>query len=294
MSIRRLVDEAMPLLLAGLAAVIGFLLTTPGAVVNVHEFVRDASEPIHLYSTGFVPGQTGSSLAFYFRTLNDQGLLFAVLLSVGVLGVFGKLWREWLVVASFAVCYGGLMSAQAAHFDRNLVPELPALAILAAFGVATVADRLRSFFTSRFKAAVGAVVVLCGFISPLIASARVAQLLTEHPRAEAQAWIYRHVPRGSTVVVESYGPWIATKRYRLVDVWLLLHAPAAGRNAPAADLPATTAAIVVTELGSGRFLADPAAFPAEVAAYHDLAGKDCLRASYSDGPWIRVFTPCRK
>ncbi len=53
-------------------------------------------------------------------------------------------------------------------------------------------------------------------------------------------------------------------------------------------------AIVVTQLGSGRFVADPRMFPAENAAYKRLASNLCLGKSYSNGSWVRIFVPCRQ
>ena len=286
-SFRQWAHQIVPLSMAGLTAVLAFLMTTPEAVLSFQQFRHDALVPVHLYSTGFFPGETGSSFAFYVHTLNGQGLVFPVFVGAGCIGLFGRWWREWAVAASFVLCYGWLMSAQRVHFDRNLLPVLPALVILGALGIGTIAVRLRALTASRIWTAIAVSLVVAGLIPPIAASARLPSQLDEHPRSEAQAWIYRHVPVGSTVVVEIYGPWINTKRYRLVVARELLYESAA-------PLPGDAAAIVLTEKGSGRFFADPNAFPAEVAIYQRLTSTHCLGAQYTDGPWIRVFVPCPK
>ena len=287
--LRRWASWLAPLVLASLAAAIAFLVTTPGAVIDFHEFLHDASAQAHQYATAYYPGDKfGSSLAFYVSTFNDQGLIFPVLVCVGLVGPFGRWWRESLVIALFVVCYGWLAGSQYLHFDRDLLPAMPALTVLAALGVATIADRFHPVLGSRiWVPAVAVAVVIAGLVSPITASARQPGILNEYPNVEAQAWISSHVPVGSIVVVEAYGPWINTKKYRLVEVRLVL-------NTPAADIPPKAAAIVVTASGSGRFLSDPTAFPAEVATYRRLASNHCLGAFYTNGPWIQVFVPCSK
>ena len=285
-SLQRWARQAAPLVVGALASVIAFLLTTPEAVFDFHQFLSGALEPLHLYSAGFFPGERGSSLAFYLRTLDGQGLIFPVLTGVGLLGLFGQWWRESLVLATVVVSYGWLISAQVVYFDRNLLVELPALVVLAAIGVATIADRIRSLRWARIWVFAGIALIVAGLVPPLVVSARLPALLNDHPRAEAQTWISRHVPAGSTVVVEVYGPWIDRKKYRLVVARYLLDEPAV--------LPATADAVVLTEMGSGRFLGDPRGFPTEAAFYRHLTHQLCLGASYTDGPWIRIFVNCSK
>ncbi len=281
--------QLAPLLLAGLAAVIAFLVTTPGAVIDFHQFLHDALAQAHQYSVSYYPGlKFGSSLPFYVTTLNDQGLIFSVLAGAGIIGLFGRWWRETVVMALFVACYGWLIGSQYLHFARDLLPAMPALTVLAALGVATLADRLQSVLRSRiWVPAVALALVIAGLVPPLRVSVSQPGILNEHPNVEAQAWISRHVPVGSTVVVEAYGPWINPNKYHLVDVRFLL-------DTPSADIPANAAAIVMSGSGSGRFLSDPTAYPVEVAAYRHLTGHDCLGVSFTDGPWIQVFVPCPK
>ena len=108
-SFRQWAHQIVPLSLAGLTAVLAFLMTTPEAVLSFQQFRHDALVPVHLYSTGFFPGETGSSFAFYVHTLNDQGLVFPIFVGAGCIGLFGRWWREWAVAASFVLCYSWLM-----------------------------------------------------------------------------------------------------------------------------------------------------------------------------------------
>ena len=271
--LQRWASQLAPLVLAGFAAVIAFLVTTPGAVIDFHQFLHDALAQARAYQTSYYPGlKSGSSLAFYVSTFNDQGLVFTVLVGVGLIGLFGRWWRESLVMALFIVCYGWLVGSQYLHFARDLLPAMPALTVLAALGVATIADRFHPVLGSRiWVPAVAVAFVIAGLVSPIRASASVPEALNLLPNVEAQAWISRHVPVGSTVVVEAYGPWISPNKYHLVEVRFFL-------DTPAADIPPKAAAIVMSGSGSGRFLSDPTAFPVEVAAYRHLASSHCLGA----------------
>ena len=284
----RWAQQLAPLLVAGLAAIIAFVVTTPGAAIDSHQFLHDALAQSHMYTTSVIHGYNAQwPLAFYTATLNDQGLIFTTLVGIGLFGFCGRWWRESLVMAVFVVCYGWLISSQLLAFSRDLLPAMPALAVLAALGVATIVERVRHFFDHLSVAVAAGALVIAGLASPVATSARIPGELNEHPNTEAQAWISKHVPVGSTVVVEIYGPWIDVKKYHLVKAQFLL-------DTSAADIQANAAAIVLTELGSGRFLSDPTKFPAEASTYRRLTSTHCLGASYTDGPWVRIFVPCPK
>ena len=206
--------------------------------------------PLHLYSTGFFPGEKGWSLAFYLRTLNGQGLIFPVLTGVGLLGLFGRWWRESLVSATVVVSYGWLISAQVVYFDRNLIVGLPALVVLAAFGVATIADRIPSLPWARIWVIAGIALIVAGLVPPFVASARLPALLNDASACRSTNLDLPPCPGGI---------YRRGRGLRAVDRQTEVPPrgrPVSARRARGRFQPRQTRS-VLTEMGSGRFLADP-------------------------------------
>ncbi len=272
------------ILLSGVAAVVLFVLVTPAAVLDPHHFLAGALAEAQHYAHGH-DGSTGGSLWFNVQALRrDPVLLGGSALSI--LCLRSPRRREIAVILAFTLAYGGLLSVQEVHFARNLLPILPALAMLAGFAAAVGADRLsRQPAAARRVLTAGAGAVLAaGVAGSAVAAAGIPRQLAERPRTETLDWLTAHVPAGSRVVVESYGPYLPQDRYRLTSTHFL-----ATQTRPPPD---TSAVVVVTELGSGRFLSQPQHYPSQVANYHQMRTRYCLAGRWTDGPWVEVLTPC--
>jgi hypothetical protein len=282
--------DAPLLVLAGITSIVAFLVTTPGAIMTPHAFVHDIRFVAHYYGTTGHAGNTGSSFVFYMQVLAHQGLLFTLMVACGLVSLMGRWRREALVVIGFVVCYTALISAQVVHFDREFLPSLVGLAALTGIGTATAADVVRPYLVGRAwmpgiaVSALAVALIGLGLGTSASSSTQAYAQVRQHPRSEAQAWIYQHIPEGSRLIAELYAPWIDPTRYHVAHVEFVVDTkPVVLSNA---------AAIVVTQQGSGRFLAHAAAFKGEVAAYVSFTSRFCERAAFTDGPWIRIFVPC--
>jgi hypothetical protein len=286
----RWLREAPLLLLAGIVAIGAFLLTTPGAIASPHQFLSDLGRQSQIYGSGY-PGITGSSFVYYAQVLAHQGFLFSIITAVGLVSLIGRWWRDAVCVFGFVLCYTALISAQVVHFERQFLPTMVGLAVLTGIGAASAADLLRRFGVAWAWMPRAALPILATaiIVVGLAASGRSSTsdyaLVVQHPRSEAQSWIYKNVPKKSTVVVELYGPWIDPTQYDLVDVSFAI-------AANESSLLSKAGAIVVTQNGTGRFLAHPGAYKSEVAAYTSHASRFCEKADFKNGPWIRIFVPC--
>jgi Dolichyl-phosphate-mannose-protein mannosyltransferase len=272
------------IMLSGVAAGVFFVLVTPAAVLDSSDFVAGALREARHYARGHPGFDGGGSFWYYLRALRPEWLLLAGG-CLSVLCLRSRHRREVAVLLVFAVAYGALISFQDVHFARNVLPVLPALAMLAGFTAAVVIDQLVRLPRpgNRVLAAGAGVVVVAGLVVATMTAARVPQRLEERPRLEALRWLNAHIPAGSRVVVESYGPYIPPGRYEVRSIRFITKRP---------QVPSDTAAIVVTEFGSGRFLSQPQRYHNQVAEYRVLRSRYCLAARWTDGPWVEVLTPC--
>jgi hypothetical protein len=287
----RWLREAPLLLLAGIVAIGAFLLTTPGAIASPHQFLTGIGQQSHVYATSDDPGITGSSFVFYLHVLAHQGLLIGIIAAVGLVSLIGRWWRYALCVFGFVVCYTAVISAQTLHFDRQLLPVMVGVAVLTGIGAASAADRIRRFGISwawvpRARVTfLATAIIVVGLVTSARSSTRDYALAFQRPRSEAQSWIYKNIPKKSTIVAEIYGPWIDPEKYHLLHVAFAI-------AANYTSLESKAAAIVVTQYGTGRYLAYPGVYKSEVAAYTSLANRFCEKADFRNGPWIRIFVPC--
>jgi hypothetical protein len=274
----------VPLGWGALAAVVGFAVTTPAAVFDTSAVVTGLNGELTHYATGHAGAQGGAFDYYLSLLVHDQPVLLPGL-AVALLAAWrGRFRKEIIVVAAFAVANFALISTETVRFDRDLLPVLPALMMLNGFAAVWVAELAVARWPGiprTGRLALTSVAVVGVLIPALIGALGVPEAVDQAPRTETMAWLEAHVPKGSFVVNENYGPWITSGWYRVADVSYVL----------AVTLPAGPQAIIVTDEGSGRFL-DQAGYASEVADYKTLLTTYCVAAKFTNGPWIEVLTPC--
>ena len=274
-----------PLLLAGatlLAAAATFLLTTPGMLLNTTQALRDIRFEAHHYATGH-PGAEGHSATFYAGSLLSTETVLVVLAVIGLVAARDLRFRQPVIIAlGFALPYYVFISHQEVHFSRNLMPLLPALAVLAGIGAAQVLAAVQARSAGARSVLVFATALAVAAVAVAMTLSTLHARAAAHQTAQARAWLFAHIPAGSTIYDGAYGPYIG-RHYRLtgndVDVALAR--------------PQGATALVVTELGDGRFLDEPKRYATELASYHQLISGYCPAAYFDHGPWIRILVPCR-
>ena len=282
------------LALAAVTAAATFALTTPALLFDSSSLVTGLQSELTHYSAGH-SGAQGGALGFYLSDLlHDQAVLLPGTALAIAAACFGRFRKEIIVVGSFSVGYFALISSEVVRFDRDLLPLLPALMLLTGFSVAWLVELVaagrvvpwlrQARFPQPARLAVASLVVLAAVLPAAVGATRDSQTLDEAPRAEAVAWLQAHVPQGSSVVDEHYGPWLDTTEFHVVEVNFAVVDP----------LPSGVAAIVLTEQGSGRFLDYPAQYGDQMADYDALLKTYCVAVKYTDGPWVEVLTPCTK
>lgn len=280
-------QSLLSLAYAAVAAVVSFVVSTPAALFDTDSLVTGLRTELSHYATGHA-GAQGGAFGYYLSALSHDQFL---LLPGAVLGVvaacFGRFRKEAIVVGAYCLGYFALIASETVRFDRDLLPLLPGLMLLTGFGVAWLAELVaehRPEFPRRASFAVVTALVAAVLVPATMGAVGVPQALDEAPRTEVGTWLNAHLPQGAAVVDEHYGPWLEPSRYHLTEVSYVV---AVG------PLPPDQQAIVVTEQGSGRFIADPTDYPHEAAVYQALLKTYCVAVKYTDGPWAEVLTPCK-
>lgn len=214
-------DLSFGLLWAGLAAMATFVAVMPSLVVfpvPAFQGPRGVFFGARQYGKGGWLGvMPGSNALFYAKTLiGSFGLPAAV---AGLAGLVLHLSTRrgerarWLWLLLYPVAYLALIGSMNMVVKRNLYPVVPILAVLLGVGIAAWIARLEG---GRWRPMAAAALLLACVALP--ARATVLQdigLASPSTRDVAAAWIRAHVPRGSSILKETYTPDLDAREYRV-------------------------------------------------------------------------------
>jgi hypothetical protein len=207
--------RAARLAMAGLAALVSFLATSPFVAIDRRTFWRDISfERRHMQ--GF--GDSGPrAWSFYGprALLPAAGLLATVASIAGLARDTIARPRTTATLYGFPLLTLGMISSWRTRYARYALPVTPFQSIAAASGFAAIAERL----PKRWSAIGFAGLVAAAIAKPLVDTWRYGSLLRRtDPRVEAARWIERHVPAGTAIAVQPlfgrtfFGPPLQTDR----------------------------------------------------------------------------------
>ena len=266
------------LAIAGALAFVAFAATSPYVILRFGDAVSDAARVQRAAREGWLgfENDPAAPIAFVERLWDGLGpvLLVAV---VGLVLALVHRTRADLVLAVFCLVYFAQLLTIEAHFDRYILPLIPALGALA--------GRLRSI----------APVTLLLLTVPLTWSVRETRVLTKtDTRIAAYSWIVENVPEGARIAVDPSTPDLTG--YRVVHLLL----PRPGRpSTPNRDvdrLRDKDRFLVLTGAVEDRVLAARAHYRARRTSFR----RPGVRASgvfqvwfHPDGrfggPWVEVF-----
>ena len=253
----------------GLATAGGFVLGTPGAVLEPRAFLSDLAfdaQTRHEYK-----GLAGEATSWGpYLGLARDALTLPVLVAA-VLGLAVAAWRGWqgkrsvVVVALAALAPYALVASSGHRAMRFLAPALPAAAWLAALLLAQVK-------TARHRRLLAALLVA----NAALASALVVRLFFVDSRLLAERWMEANVPRGATVDLitnhEGYVPRVPEGREaRVVRTLSREMAPPERFEEAARRYPSEAAPwLVLTGSLYQRFLDHPDQAPERARFFRDL------------------------
>jgi hypothetical protein len=213
--------------LAALAAVAGFVIANPMILFDTGDAVAGIAFNINVYNVAGHVGYQGDSVRYYIDYLWTTG--FGPVLSVlAVAGISWALLRHRaadLITVVFVVIYFILVSIPTVRFERNLMPLVPFVSLLAGRFVADLAFGLKRLLAGRSaplaRVWVAALLLLL-LAQPAVAAAGNAQVQNlPDTRSVALEWVDANLPSGTTVVREAYTPQLSATTYKVGFTWTL-------------------------------------------------------------------------
>ena len=256
---------------------VGFCATSPYFLVHFREGVSDAYHVQKLARQGWLGFEHDhvAPLAFLVRLWHGLGPALLVC-GLGLALALARRRRTDLILASFVLVYFLDLCTLGAHFDRYVLPLVPALGALA--------GRVRSL----------APVALLLLVVPLTWAIRDDRRLTKtDTRAVAHGWVERHLPHGARLAVDS--SLTPFQGFRVLELALPL--PEEDHPDPHRDLTRLRNSgyryAVVTGAVADRVLAAREHYPKEAAFYDDLRTLTerllYVRSDGLNGPWVAVY-----
>jgi hypothetical protein len=256
-------------------ALTGFGVTSPFVVLHLGQAAGDAWRVQEAARGGWLGFENDHAAPIAFVTRLWDGLGPALLIAAaGLVVALVHRRRADLVLAVFVLVYFADLMTLHAHFDRYLLPLVPALGALA--------GRLGAL----------APVTLLMLVVPLTWSIRDARDLTRtDARLVAHRWVERNLPRGAILATDPSTPDF--EGFRVVRLEL----PRPGEPAdPKRDIGRLrelgVGYVVVTGAIEDRVLAAAGHYPRETSFYRHLAREQRVYAVHSGrlgGPWVEIY-----
>ncbi len=291
-------------ILSGLvAAPVGFLVTTPYALLDFNTFFDGLLFQSRAYTSHLgAESESVTSFHLYFNHLFSEGYgalpLLLAFLGFGTL-LYEKRWEAWVLI-SFPLALFLFLGLYRVYFSRNILPAVPSLALLSGFGVIRIIEwggtvRLRLFKDSpgyRYTAA-GVIALLCllSVSSQIRADMKMIRDNTlPDTRWVSLRWILQNIPPGTSIARELYTPPI--EMYS--GVYPITHLGLSG--VAMTERPREPVRIVIVSSSDyERFVDHPDQYPKYAQAYNDFFGCNQLLKEFSEdgatmsGPTIRIY-----
>lgn len=295
------------LLAAALMSVSVLLVTSPFLLIDHATVVQNLHGEAQVHHIGATGGSFSYNLWWYASgsILTAFGIAGLMLVALGA-AQLRRHPQALAILIPISIAFILLLGGQRLVWERWVLPLIPIGTILAAAGLAWLIEAMRSMrLPATLRSALVMLVALATFV-PL--GARVwadGTARTHDTRQLVAAWSLRHIPLGSTIIVEHFAfdmlqhPW--TFVFPIADAGCVdVHALLVGRTTYKAIELARAGRSNVdwgtmpTSLQSGcvadfailtqydRYRDERTRFPSEYAAYSDLLRR---------GPVIAVFRP---
>ncbi|MBV9600226.1 MAG: glycosyltransferase family 39 protein [Chloroflexi bacterium] len=264
-----------PAALGCAAAVLGFLLTSPYALLDsaaLQKTLRAEAETTDVGADGLSPV---GNFVWYLTNALPADLTWPAA-GLGLLGIVLALATrspERLHLLGYAAVFLVLISASPLHWHRWSIQILPVLALFCGYAIQNLTQRLRTGGAIAL-AALALVSIQPGY---QLVTYDVQQIATP-PAILAREWILANLPRGTRLAVEGYGPPLAGLAYANTDMFTLAE-PGGADDYGARGYRY----LVVSSAVYDRYFSEPHRYASQVAFYTDLFARGRLVAEF-DSP----------
>jgi len=252
---------------AMVAALLGFVITTPFAILDLGKFIADIQIVARHYSTGHA-GMEGGTLWWYLRLLAQTGgVLYGLSLIEVVRGLVTRS-RSTILIAVFPVCYFIFINRFVVRNAQTILLLMPFALLLSASLLVSVWQWFaRNYLTHRPRAQISAgfCVLLLALVPPLARINVESMRLYDLPaREQGRLWIIDHIPPSSKMMLESYSPWVQPGLFDVQTTWGMID------HEPQWYIDNQFDYLVFSSPMYGRYYNEPGLYAGEIARYDAL------------------------
>lgn len=273
-----------PLFLAGFLFVIAFFIGCPFAFLDFKTFWKDFQwQSQHLYTVGHYGGSTSQSTLFFYLLYGFReniGTIAQWLLPFGLILFLRRPQKKDLILLSYPLLLFVIVSTWKAKAVRYLLPFIPFLIIYCG----KVVDLIQSFLEklpSSFLM-VNKVLFKNKYLLPLVLGIPLLlpqaykvirfdlSLTQKDTRTQAREWVLDHLPPGSKIALEMYGPPLFDCGYTVLYRHTLGNVNLEFLSFRQVNF------IIISDIMYKRFITNPKDYPKQAEFYQSLDEKTVL------------------
>lgn len=271
------------LLMVGL----GFLATTPFAIVELRFFIGSVLAEGRHYSRGHA-GMEGNTLTWYLNYMWQTAGIIYVLAVLEIFRGFYSRSKEVILLSAFPIIYFIFISSFEVRNSQTFLPITPFLFVLAASFLVYLLHWAKGL-ASRILCKLSIAAIACLTVAGLIQAASktiidTLDMTSENSREIASEWITNNLPSGSHIGIESHAPFVEPTRFSVEAFRRIIS------NKPEWYVEHDFEYLVFAERMYGRFFLEPERYNVEVSEYNSFFNRFNLIKRFDDGHnQIRIY-----
>lgn len=267
---------------------VGFLATTPFALLDFPKFYEDFVFHAQYYSSVRHPGMEGNTLKWYLDyAWKTGGILYVFAILEILRGIYSRS-KETALLAIFPMVYFGYVSTLNVRNDRTFLPVIPFLFVLAASLLAHLLDKTKGI-SSKALCTLSSVALTCLTAIALLLPASktfadTIKLTTINSRETARVWIMDNLSPGTKIALESYTPFVEPAIFSVQGFGMIID------HKPEWYIENGFDYLVFGQGMYQRFYREPEKYSVEVAQYDSFFNRFTLLKAFTDGDYeVRVY-----